>query len=147
MHSYQLREIVEAARNLTSAGNDDKKSFDCLKYRVDCTGEVNWDSFKFEYVTDEPLNQVKLDLITIIMNYYVEEDTTIVCKPIMAMLTQVFGPCFNHYADVFQFLWRLKKVYWTANKMWHGLTCFIKKTHNMFGKSRVYTLQKRGINY
>lgn len=66
MHNYQLREIVETARNLTSAKNDNEKSFSRFKYRVDLTNEVNWDSFKFEYVTNKPLSQVKLISITVI---------------------------------------------------------------------------------
>lgn len=60
MRHYQLEDIIENAYQVTSAGNDNKKLFDNLKYRIVCAGEVNWNSFKFEYVTDEPLNQVSL---------------------------------------------------------------------------------------
>lgn len=65
MPYYQLKDIMENAYGLTSAGNDDKKLFNNLKYKIETNEEVvNWDSFKFEYVTDEPLNQVKSNLIS-----------------------------------------------------------------------------------
>lgn len=65
MHYYQLKDIIKNAYVLTSAGNDDKKLFYNLKYKIETNGKVvNWNSFKFEYVTDEPLNQVKSSLIS-----------------------------------------------------------------------------------
>lgn len=58
MHYYQLKDIMENAYNLTSARNNSKELYKHFTYRVDSTSKVNWNSFKFEYVTGEPLNQV-----------------------------------------------------------------------------------------
>lgn len=68
MHNYQLKYIIQNAYDLTSASNDRKKLFNNLKYRVDTTGKMNWNSIKFEYITDEPLNQVNLIFTTLITN-------------------------------------------------------------------------------
>lgn len=51
---------MKNAYAFTSACNDSKELFNNLKYRVDMTGKVNWNSIKFEYKIDEPLNQVNL---------------------------------------------------------------------------------------
>lgn len=67
MYNYQLKDIIKNAYILTSAGNDSKKLFNNLKYRIDKTEEVNWDSIKFEYKTDEPLNQVNLIFAIVII--------------------------------------------------------------------------------
>ncbi|XP_026804833.1 gamma-tubulin complex component 3 homolog [Rhopalosiphum maidis] len=58
LHNYQLKDIIKNAYVLTSAGNDSKKLFNNLKYRIDITKNMNWDCIKFEYKIDEPLNQV-----------------------------------------------------------------------------------------
>ncbi|XP_050057726.1 gamma-tubulin complex component 3 homolog isoform X2 [Aphis gossypii] len=100
LYNYQLKDIIKNAYVLTSAGNDSKKLFNNLKYRIDITEKVNWDSIKFEYKTDEPLNHI-------------------------------FGPCLSHYANVFQFLWRLKNVDWITHKIWHELSNFVKTSFNM----------------
>jgi len=55
-----LKDIIKNAYVLTSAGNDSKKLFNNLKYRIDITKKMNWDCIKFEYKIDEPLNQVNL---------------------------------------------------------------------------------------
>lgn len=65
MHFYQLEAIMENAYKLTSAVNDNKKVFKNLKYKLELIEEISWDSFKFEYVIDEPLNQVKFYLTEI----------------------------------------------------------------------------------
>lgn len=62
MHYYQLKAIMENAYQLTSAVNDNKKLFKNLKYKLEFTKKISWDSFKFEYLIDEPLNQVKFYL-------------------------------------------------------------------------------------
>lgn len=59
---YELNDIVDNAHELTSASNDGKNLFDNLKYRMNSTGQMNWNSLEFEYVTDEPLSQVKSKL-------------------------------------------------------------------------------------
>ncbi|VVC25605.1 Gamma-tubulin complex component protein [Cinara cedri] len=58
MHNYQLQEIMKNAYSLTSAKNDNMKLFKNLKYSIDSTGKLNWNSFKFEYITDEPLERI-----------------------------------------------------------------------------------------
>jgi len=65
MYNYQLNDIIKNAYALTSAGNDNEELFSKLKYRIDMSGKVNWNSIKFEYKTDEPLNQVNL-IITMV---------------------------------------------------------------------------------
>lgn len=72
MHHYQLKDIVESAYSLTSARNDDEQIYRDFKYTVDSTGKINWHSFKFEYVTDEPLDQVyKHNMIAFMMIVYI----------------------------------------------------------------------------
>ncbi|XP_060852229.1 gamma-tubulin complex component 3 homolog [Rhopalosiphum padi] len=58
LHNYQLKDIIKNAYVLTSTGNDSKKLFNNLKYRIDITKKMNWDCIKFEYKIDEPLNQI-----------------------------------------------------------------------------------------
>ncbi|XP_050439762.1 gamma-tubulin complex component 3 homolog [Adelges cooleyi] len=99
MHRYQLKGIMEDAYESTSAGNDDRKVFDSLRYRIDLTETtVDWGSLKFEYAIGEPLNRI-------------------------------FSPHAKVYTNVFQFLWCMKKVDWTMNKFWHDLSHFVKKKH------------------
>eukprot|EP00102_Acyrthosiphon_pisum_P013929 XP_008183718.2 PREDICTED: gamma-tubulin complex component 3 homolog [Acyrthosiphon pisum] len=58
IHNYQLNDIIKNAYALTSASNDNEELFSKLKYQIDTSGKVNWKSIKFEYKTDEPLNQI-----------------------------------------------------------------------------------------
>ncbi|KAL4132123.1 hypothetical protein QTP88_009332 [Uroleucon formosanum] len=99
IYNYQLKDIIKNAYALTSAGNDSEDLFSNLKYRIDKTGKMNWNSINFEYKTDGSLNQI-------------------------------LGSCFNHYMNVFKFLWRLKNVDWTTHKMWQELNYFVKKSYN-----------------
>lgn len=68
MNYYQLEDIVQNAFNLTSTKDDNKKLFDNFKYKIEINEKVNWNSFKFEYVIDEPLNQVPILFNSIISN-------------------------------------------------------------------------------
>ncbi|XP_022162682.1 gamma-tubulin complex component 3 homolog [Myzus persicae] len=58
IYNYQLKDIIKNAYALTSAKNDSKELFNNLKCQIDTVGKVNWNSIKFEYKTDEPLNQI-----------------------------------------------------------------------------------------
>jgi len=63
MYNCQLKDIIKNAYALTSASNDSKELFNNLKYRIDTAEKVNSNSIKFEYKTDEPLNQVNIIII------------------------------------------------------------------------------------